>query len=122
MEHPNHDVEYAARDSEETKIDARQADHVSRKAPAGREPPTYVKNLSADERKRAERALVRKIDFRLIPPIVIMYILNYLDRNNIASARLAGLEDELKLHGSQYNTAGKRKYDLQSSVSDLALQ
>lgn len=31
-----------------------------------------------------------------------MYILNYLDRNNIAAARLAGLEKDLNLHGSQY--------------------
>lgn len=31
--------------------------------------------------------------------------LNYLDRNNIAAARLAGLEDELNLHGTQYQTA-----------------
>lgn len=34
------------------------------------------------------------------------YILNYLDRNNIAAARLAGLEEELNLHGTQYQTAG----------------
>jgi len=34
-----------------------------------------------------------------------MYILNYLDRNNIAAARLAGLEKDLKLHGSQYQTS-----------------
>ena len=31
--------------------------------------------------------------------------MNYLDRNNIAAARLAGLEDNLKLHGTQYQTA-----------------
>jgi MFS family permease len=33
------------------------------------------------------------------------YILNYLDRNNIASARLAGLETDLKLTSSQYETS-----------------
>jgi MFS family permease len=37
--------------------------------------------------------------------LVNRYILNYLDRNNIAAARLAGLEDELQLHGTQYQTA-----------------
>lgn len=31
--------------------------------------------------------------------------MNYLDRNNIAAARLAGLEDDLNLHGTQYQTA-----------------
>lgn len=37
--------------------------------------------------------------------VVIMYILNYLDRNNIATARLAGLEEDLHLVGNQYQTS-----------------
>lgn len=70
-----------------------------------REPPPLVKDLSSDERQRLELALVRKIDLRLLPMIILMYIMNYLDRNNIAAARLAGLEDELKLTSTQYLTA-----------------
>lgn len=61
-----------------------------------------VQKLSPEELYAAEKALVRKIDFRLLPMVVLMYIMNYLDRNNIASARLAGLEDDLKLSDSQY--------------------
>lgn len=68
------------------------------------EPPPYVRSLSPEERQQAEKALVHRIDMRLIPPIIIMYILNYIDRNNIASARLAGLEADLHLHGTQYQT------------------
>ena len=68
-----------------------------------REAPELVRNLSSEERDRLERALVRKIDFRLLPMIILMYIMNYLDRNNIASARLAGLETELNLSSVQYN-------------------
>ena len=70
-----------------------------------REAPEYVRSLTEEERIHAERALVRKIDLRLIPCLIIMYIMNYLDRNNIAAARLAGLEDELNLKGDQYQTA-----------------
>ncbi|KKK19201.1 MFS transporter [Aspergillus rambellii] len=66
--------------------------------------PPYVASLSPEERAMAEKALVRKIDIRLLPMIIIMYILNYLDRNNIAAARLAGLETDLKLEGVQYQT------------------
>ena len=69
-----------------------------------REAPPLVRALSADERARLERALVRKIDLRLLPMIILMYIMNYLDRNNIASARLAGLEADLNLVGTQYQT------------------
>lgn len=48
-----------------------------------KEAPAYVASLSPEERAAAEKALVRKIDIRLLPVTVIMYILNYLDRNNI---------------------------------------
>ncbi|KAL4934560.1 putative MFS transporter [Aspergillus undulatus] len=68
-----------------------------------KEAPAYVAGLSPEERERAERALIRKTDIRLLP-IIIMYILNYLDRNNIAAARLAGLEKDLGLVGMQYQT------------------
>lgn len=75
-----------------------------------REPPELVKNLSLEERQHSEKALVRKIDLRLLPMIVLMYIMNYLDRNNIAAARLAGLQDPqskggLDLTSTQYLTA-----------------
>lgn len=53
-----------------------------------KEAPAYVASLSPEERERAEKALVRKIDLRLLPMIIIMYILNYLDRNNIVSGML----------------------------------
>lgn len=47
---------------------------------ARKEAPASVARLSPEERADAERALVRKIDFRLLPMIILMYILNYLDR------------------------------------------
>lgn len=34
--------------------------------------------------------------------VVIMYIMNYLDRNNIAAARLAGMQEELNLSSTEY--------------------
>lgn len=75
-----------------------------------KEPPELIKHLSPEERQHRESALVRKIDFRLLPMIIIMYIMNYLDRNNIAAARLAGLQDPsskggLALTSTQYLTA-----------------
>ncbi|EAL90998.1 hypothetical protein KXW98_002948 [Aspergillus fumigatus] len=93
-------------------IDKSYVDNVEVVANADRpnprkEAPAYVAGLSPEERQKAERALVRKIDIRLLPMLVIMYILNYLDRNNIAAARLAGLEEDLgmKKNSNQYQTA-----------------
>ncbi|KAB8246341.1 amidase signature domain-containing protein [Aspergillus flavus] len=34
--------------------------------------------------------------------MLVMYILNYLDRNNITAAKLAGLQDDLNLKGEEY--------------------
>lgn len=74
------------------------------------EPPELVKNMSHEERLQAEKHLVRKIDSRLLPAAIIMYIMNYLDRNNIAAARIAGphgrgLQDELGLTSTQYQVS-----------------
>jgi len=34
--------------------------------------PESIRNLSPEERKRAEKALVRRIDLRLLPMLVLM--------------------------------------------------
>lgn len=64
--------------------------------------PVFLRNLTFEERQYMEKKLVRKVDSRLLIMIVIMYILNYLDRNNIAAAKLAGLQKDLNLQGDQY--------------------
>lgn len=75
-------------------------------APSRRmEAPPLVRDLTAEERHRLELKLRTKIDFRLLPMIILMYIMNYLDRNNIATARLAGLQTDLKLTDTQYQTS-----------------
>lgn len=64
--------------------------------------PPLVAAMSPERRLEAEAKLRRKIDTRLLPMIILMYIMNYLDRNNIAAVRLAGLQDELDLSSTQY--------------------
>ncbi|KAL2038962.1 hypothetical protein N7G274_008302 [Stereocaulon virgatum] len=97
--------------------DSKMAEHVfdtsldkSTTTRTKRQPPELVRDLSPGERQRLEKALIRKIDFRLLPMIILMYIMNYLDRNNIAAARLAGLQAPrskggLNLTSTQYLTA-----------------
>lgn len=67
-------------------------------------PPPLVAAMSPEERVHAEAKMRRKIDTRLLPMIILMYIMNYLDRNNIAAVRLAGLQDDLNLSSVQYQT------------------
>ncbi|EKG10591.1 Major facilitator superfamily [Macrophomina phaseolina MS6] len=67
--------------------------------------PPLLQDLLEDDIRALEKRMLRKVDWRMLPLVILMYILNYLDRNNIAAARLAGLEEDLRLTGSQYQTA-----------------
>ncbi|KAF9263453.1 MFS general substrate transporter [Marasmius fiardii PR-910] len=52
-------------------------------------------------RQDLERRLLRKVDTRM-SILIVIYILNYIDRNNASAARLHGFEEDLGLHGSQF--------------------
>lgn len=43
----------------------------------------------------SERALLRKLDWRLLPAVGILYLLSFLDRSNVANARIEGLATDL---------------------------
>jgi MFS family permease len=60
--------------------------------------------LTEDE-LATEKKLRRRIDARIMPLVILVYLMNYIDRNNYAAARLQGLERDLKLKGSEYQTA-----------------
>lgn len=65
------------------------------------QPPSRASSLhNVDEGK-----LVYKIDRHVLPYICVMYLLAFLDRVNISNAALFGLQQDLGLHGTQYNTA-----------------
>ncbi|RAL01117.1 MFS general substrate transporter [Aspergillus ibericus CBS 121593] len=64
--------------------------------------PASLSDLTPEELLQREKKLVRKIDIRLLIMMLVMYILNYLDRNNIAAAKLAGLQKDLNLTGDEY--------------------
>ncbi|KAL1310619.1 hypothetical protein AAFC00_000891 [Neodothiora populina] len=74
---------------------------------AGPNVPEILRGITPEERKILEKKLVRKIDLRLLPMLILMYIMNYLDRNNIASAKFAGkkgLVEDLGMTSTQYDT------------------
>ena len=65
---------------------------------------TY-RSYSAEHRMEIEKKLVQRIDRRLLPLIVIIYLFNYLDRNSITQARLYGLQKDTHVNGAVYQTA-----------------
>lgn len=67
--------------------------------------PEVLRSYTPAELDALEKTLVRKIDLRSLPILIILFLLNILDRNAIANARLGGLEDTLGLGDTQYQTA-----------------
>lgn len=57
-----------------------------------------------------EKKVIRKIDWRLIPLLTLLYTLTFLDRVNIGNARLWHLERDLHMKGYDYNIAILGKY------------
>ena len=41
-----------------------------------------------------EKNLLRKIDWRIIPGVVLLYLLSFLDRSNVANAKVEGLAED----------------------------
>lgn len=66
--------------------------------------PSILAGLDESECRRIGRKALLKMDIVIMPTLMVMYILNFLDRNNIASARLAGLEEDLNLTRTEYQT------------------
>lgn len=67
--------------------------------------PEKLASLSAEELDKLAKRATLKMDLALMPMLVILSVLNFLDRQNLASARLAGLQEDLNLSEVQYQTA-----------------
>ncbi|KAM6504016.1 MFS general substrate transporter [Amanita muscaria] len=53
-------------------------------------------------RSALEKTLLWKLDLHILPIVTLIYLASFLDRANIGNARIAGLEKDLNLHGTQY--------------------
>ncbi|UPL02141.1 hypothetical protein LCI18_013075 [Fusarium solani-melongenae] len=99
-----------------TKVDVKlndlhgSSDHIDDALPpVDKEIMTEAKSnelgMTEEEYNAAEKSLVRKLDYTLVPMVWLLYLFNYLDRNNIAQARLSSFEQDLGLKGNQFNVA-----------------
>ncbi|KAJ7105461.1 MFS general substrate transporter [Mycena crocata] len=61
------------------------------------------KKISIDQ--EAERKLVRKLDWALLPLFTLIYCTNFVDRTAIGNAKIAGIEKDLGMVGFDYNIA-----------------
>lgn len=67
--------------------------------------PADERDLPIEQRK-AEARLMRKVDWRLIPILGILYSIAGLDRVNLSNARVAGMNEDLRFDvGDRYSIA-----------------
>ena len=75
---------------------------------------TYIERLKTNETaitfvhptREEERAVIRKLDKRLLPLVFLLYSLSVLDRSNLGNAKLAGLTKDIDLSGDRYRWLG----------------
>ncbi|KXJ92543.1 major facilitator superfamily domain-containing protein [Microdochium bolleyi] len=53
----------------------------------------------------ALKKLLRKCDWHIIPPLMVIYFLSFMDRTNIGNARIQGMTQDLNMKGADYNIA-----------------
>ncbi|KAF2112229.1 retrograde regulation protein 2 [Lophiotrema nucula] len=66
--------------------------------------PEELQHLDQDEQRKLESSLVRRLDCTLMPVVALLFLLNILDRNNIANAKISGLTKTLGITNTEYNT------------------
>lgn len=52
----------------------------------------------------SEKKLLRKLDWRILPGVSVLYLLSFLDRSNVANAKLDGLDTSIGMTGDEYLT------------------
>ncbi|KAK1142327.1 hypothetical protein N8T08_007878 [Aspergillus melleus] len=78
---------------------------VSQKETGGTNRLATAQQMSQEDFTAAEKCLKRKLDIRLLLCVWVIFVMNYLDRNNIAAAKVAGIATSLNLTSTQYATA-----------------
>lgn len=53
----------------------------------------------------AERKILRRLDFKILPILWLLYLICFVDRSNIGNAKIQGMDTELNLKGQRYNIA-----------------
>ncbi|KAI9166550.1 putative transporter -like protein [Paramyrothecium foliicola] len=84
----------------------KRSDELAATAPPKDSPPATESPTATDLEQFDvnEKALLRKIDWQLLPAVGILYLLSFLDRSNVGNARIEGLIDDVHMTGNQYLT------------------
>lgn len=56
--------------------------------------------------KEEEEAVIKKLDWHLMPLIFVLYSLSVLDRSNLGNAKVAGMQNDIDIGGNRYSRLG----------------
>ncbi|KAK6008107.1 hypothetical protein QM012_000010 [Aureobasidium pullulans] len=63
-----------------------------------------LRDKSDDELAALNKKVLKKLDWKFLPCITAMLLMNYLDRINVSNARLAGMQDDLGMNDVMWST------------------
>lgn len=63
---------------------------------------SHVEALGLDDAEALKKKIVRRLDMTMLPQLWVLYMFNYLNRNNIAQARLNTFNEDLSLKDGDY--------------------
>lgn len=65
----------------------------------------HVDALGLPDVEALKKKIVRRLDITMLPQLWILYMFNYLNRNNIAQARLNTFNQDLNLKDGDYQVS-----------------
>ena len=95
--HPHNDLEKSEVDYSET---ARKRPDLAANG-LSLEDDEFLRTFPADKKRK----LLWKIDIRLVPMLLWLYLITYIDKVNIGNAKIEGLLPSLNMAGNDYNVA-----------------
>ncbi|KXT09748.1 hypothetical protein AC579_9322 [Pseudocercospora musae] len=101
-----------SRSSSAKKHDAIHEEMVTRHGILIAEDAEFLASFSTEDHKAVLRKAISKEavplnikQWRLVPMLLVLYLIAFIDRANIGNAKIEGLEDSLNLSGTQFNIA-----------------
>lgn len=97
-------MEKAAEDKAETIEATNKIDYSGARDKAGQllKEAGHPVLVTADDNKR----ILRKIDVRILPILLVVYCLQYLDKGSLSYASVFGILDQAHLEGDEYSWLG----------------
>ncbi|EQB56912.1 major facilitator superfamily transporter [Colletotrichum gloeosporioides Cg-14] len=62
-----------------------------------------IRNKTPEELKTLDKAVRKRLDWKFLPMVCAMLMMNYLDRINVSNARLAGMQDDLHMSDTMWS-------------------